>query len=141
MPATYRGCSMLVAMALVAMLLGGAEGVHAADIEVTTPRPQTAVTGRPRVEGRVSDAKAQVFVIVNPVDTPDQFWVQPPAIVQPDGTWRAIVYIGRPGSVDVGKRFELRAVANPKDTLKEAQVLSRWPDADASSSVIEVQRK
>lgn len=123
------------------MVLGFATGAQALDIQITMPQTQSGVPMRPSVEGKVSDPKAQVFVIVNPLETPDQFWVQPPVVVQPDGKWRAVIYIGRPGSIDVGKRFEIRAVANPKHRLKEADVVGGWPEAEAASSVIQVQRR
>ena len=51
------------------------------------------------------------------------------------------IHIGRPGSIDVGKAFEIRAVGNPDDELREGKILPNWPKARAISDVIEVTRK
>jgi hypothetical protein len=56
-------------------------------------------------------------------------------------SWKVMIHIGHPGSVDVGKHFEVRAVANPTTSLREGQVLDAWPDAEAMSNVIELTRE
>ena len=92
------------------------------------------------MEGTVTDSNVRVWVIVHPMEVSD-YWVQPSITVKENGSWKVKIYIGRPGSVDVGKQFEIMAVANPKDNLKEGDVLSGWPEAQAKSQVIEVTRK
>jgi hypothetical protein len=69
------------------------------------------------------------------------FWVQPQLTVNRDGTWMVSIYVGRPGNLDAGKRYEIMAIANPKRPLKEGDVLRFWPDAESKSEVIEVVRK
>jgi len=51
------------------------------------------------------------------------YWIQPPVTVRRDGSWRVQIHIGRPGSIDVGKAFEIRAVGNPDDELREGKIL------------------
>jgi hypothetical protein len=50
-------------------------------------------------------------------------------------------YVGRPGNVDVGKQFEIMAIANPKRPLKEGELLSFWPDAESRSEPVKVTRR
>jgi hypothetical protein len=97
------------------------------------------VPERPQVEG-IAHAGAEVWVIVHPTLVSD-YWIQPRLTVRGDGKWRVNAYIGRPGNVDVGKHFEIMAVANPKEPLKEGDVLRYWPEAAAKSQLIEVVRK
>lgn len=109
-------------------------------LRITAPPDKSEVPERPFVEGTVADPKAKVWVIVHPMAVSD-YWVQPSVAVKEDGTWKVKIYIGRPGSIDVGEQFEIMAVANPKVKLKEGDVLSGWPEAQGKSEVIEVTRK
>ncbi len=98
------------------------------------------VDWRPTVEGRVTNPNAAVYVIVHPVGL-SSYWVQPPVIVRRDGSWRVGVYAGRAGDIDIGKEFEIMAVAYPKDRLSEGQTFSAWPQAKWRSEVVTVVRK
>lgn len=110
------------------------------NLRIKSPLDKSKVPERPYVEGTVTNFNAKVWVIVHPMEGSD-YWVQPSISVKEDGSWKVKIYIGRPGSDDVGKQFEIMAVANPKDNLKEGDVLSGWPDAQTKSQVIEVTRK
>ncbi len=110
------------------------------NITIKFPSDGASVSERPIVQGVVMDKTAQVWVIVHPMKTSD-YWVQPKVTVRKEGLWRVQVYIGRPGNIDVGKHFEMMAVANPKQTLHEGKVLGTWPEAQSQSEVIEVIRK
>jgi hypothetical protein len=109
-------------------------------VRVTAPPHGAEVPERPFIEGTVSHPKAVVWVIVHPMAVSD-YWVQPATHVSEDGRWKVQIYIGRPGSIDVGKRFQVMAIANPKQPLKEGNVLKDWPAADARSQALEVVRK
>lgn len=108
-------------------------------IHITAPKDNEQVAELPMVEGMVSSSTAKVWVIVHPMEVSD-YWVQPPVTVREGGKWKVQIHIGRPGAVDVGKHFEILAVANPKNSLKEG-VLKEWPEAEWKSQVIEVTRK
>ncbi len=110
------------------------------NIAVNSPPDGTSVLERPIVGGSVAGNVAQVWVIVHPMETSD-YWVQPKVAVRRGGLWRVQVYIGQPGSIDVGKHFEIMAVANPRRTLREGLVLGTWPEAESQSAVIEVIRR
>jgi hypothetical protein len=107
---------------------------------LTAPLDGAQVSWRPFVEGTVADPTANVWVIVHPMEVSD-FWVQPPTSVREDRHWKVQIYIGRPGTVDVGKYFEIRAVANPCARLYEGKVLTGWPAAECESQLIEVIRE
>lgn len=109
-------------------------------IRITKPKDGSSVPERPYVKGRVADPDAEVWVIVHPMEVSD-YWVQPNVTVKRNGTWKVKIHIGRPGNADVGKQFEIVAVANPQERLKEGKILSGWPEAQWKSQVIEVTRK
>jgi len=109
-------------------------------LSITAPDDKAHVSDRPIVEGTVADPTVKVWVVVHPMEVSD-YWVQPGIIVRKDGTWRVMLYIGRPGKIDVGKRFEIMAVANPTVNLSEGKILSGWPEARWRSQVLEVVRK
>lgn len=113
--------------------------IRGRELELTVPNDGAHVPYRPLVEGRVSDPDAQVWVVVHPMEVSD-YWIQPPVSVREAGNWKVQVYIGRPGRIDVGKSFEIMAVANADIVVREATVLSFWPEAKWHSQVIEVIR-
>jgi len=109
-------------------------------IRITSPSDGSAVPPRPYLEGTISDAHANVWVIVHPMET-GAYWIQPTVDVREDGAWKTMLYLGRSGDIDLGKHFEIMAIANPKEMLNEADVLDKWPDAQWKSHVIEVIRR
>lgn len=110
------------------------------NIRIIVPQDGSLVSWRPYVEGTVADPYADVWVIVHPMEVSD-FWVQPRVTVKKDGTWKVCVYIGSGPEKDVGKLFEMMAVANPTEELFEGKVLSGWPAAQLSSQVVTVTRE
>lgn len=107
-------------------------------LNITTPSDKAQVPDRPLIEGTVADPNAGVWVIVHPMEVSD-YWVQPSVSVKEDGTWKVKIYVGRPE--DVGKQFEIMAVANPRAGLKEGDKHDGWPEAQWKSQVIEVTRR
>lgn len=110
-----------------------------ASVYIKTPPNNSKVPERPFVEGTVVDS-SNVWVIVHPMETSD-YWVQPKVSIKKDGMWKVNVYIGRTGTIDVEKHFEIMAVADPQSKLQEGDVLSDWPDAELKSQIIEVIRR
>jgi len=108
-------------------------------LAITSPAPNAKVAARAMVEGTSGDAKASVWVIIHPMEVAD-YWVQPRVTVKADGTWKMMAYFGAPGPADVGKRFEIMGVRNPKHPLSEGNKLAFWPDAEQASQVVEVIR-
>jgi hypothetical protein len=92
------------------------------------------------IEGIVSDPHVKVWAIVHPVGL-SAYWVQPAVTVNSDGSWKVMIYLGRTGNIDVDKHFEIMVIANPITRLNEADILSKWPEAEWRSEIIEVIRK
>jgi hypothetical protein len=109
-------------------------------VVIAAPTDKSEVPERPVVEGSVSDNSARVWVIVHPMEVPD-YWVQPSVSVDPGGTWRVMIHVGRPGNDDVGKQYEILAVTDPKQALKDGTVLDGWPRARARSQIVNVTRR
>jgi hypothetical protein len=107
-------------------------------VRIEFPRDGASVGQRPNIKGSISNRDATVWLIVHPLET-GAYWVQP-AISVRGGTWQAIPYIGRLGNLDLGKKFELMAIANAREEISEGQIYSYWPAATSESQVITVVR-
>jgi len=127
---------VIIFLSLTVSNLGGQQ----LNLNILKPPDKTKVPERPFVEGTVSDPNANVWVVVHPMAVSD-YWVQPKPTVKREGAWRVKVYIGRPGTIDIGEEYEIQAFANPKGNLREGLKLPGWPDADGKSQIIDVTRK
>jgi hypothetical protein len=107
-------------------------------VRIDFPKDGAGVGQRPSIKGSISKRDATVWLIVHPMET-GAYWVQPPISVS-GGTWQADPYIGRPGNLDLGKKFELMAIANAREEISEGQIYSYWPPAASESEVITVVR-
>jgi len=93
------------------------------------------------ISGKVPDPAVNVYVIVNPVETPQQYWVQKKASVDNKRNWTTTVHFGDPGSAHQHQQFKLMVVADPQLNLHESDVLSDWPNARWRSEIFTVVRK
>lgn len=109
-------------------------------VHISEPKDGDSVGYRPYIQGTVANPDAEVWVIVHPINL-SAYWVQPTVSVKGDGTWKVKVYMGRAGDIDVGRQFEILAVANPKDMLNEGDILGGWPYSQMNSQVIKVTRR
>lgn len=109
-------------------------------ITITSHKDQQSVALEPIIRGKVYSNKAQVWVIVHPMET-EGYWVQQKATVRSDAKWYTQIFIGREGTEDSGKHFEIMAVANPKKPLARGDVLDAWPEAMARSQITELIRE
>lgn len=110
------------------------------NLTIIKPVDKVGVKWRTVVKGNVSDPSAKVWVIVHPVGL-SSYWVQPQTTVDRIGNWKAALYLGRPGNVDLDKEFNIMAIINPMEALTEGKVLTKWPDAKWRSRIITVIRK
>jgi hypothetical protein len=83
------------------------------------------------VRGTGAEPYTPVWVVVHPIDQPG-YWIQPPAQMESSEEWRALIYLGEP-STPKGKRFVIRAFANPTQPLKPGMQLHDWPEAQSTS--------
>jgi hypothetical protein len=109
-------------------------------IRIQAPDNSSRVKHRAFVEGVVSDQKAEVWVVVHPTDT-SSYWVQPKISVRSGGEWSVLAYFGRAGSIDSTKKFEVIAIVNPIEKLREGDYFDAWPQAKWASQVITVERE
>jgi hypothetical protein len=107
-------------------------------VAIQAPKDGSSVSHRNEVSGTVSDPNADVWVVIRPIETSD-FWIQPPVTVRKDGSWKVLVYFGEAGPKHAGKRFEVRAFANPTDQISEGK-RAQWPKAAGRSDIVEVTR-
>jgi hypothetical protein len=124
--------ALMLTLFTAATVLGRSEGFR-----ITSPTDGSDVPERPDVVG--TGATGEVWVVVHPTDV-SEFWAQPPVTVKEDGSWKVKIYIGRPGTVDVGKTFEVRAFMGVAGRVADGLLLG-WPDAASKSQVVEVKRK
>jgi len=121
--------------------VGGEEvgTVHKYKVEITSPANGAKVKALPLVEGRVVEPSAKITLVVHPVETGD-YWVQPKVNMLTPTTWQVRIHIGRPGTIDLGKEFEIRAVGNPGSDLKEGDIINSWPEGEWQSPIVNVSR-
>ncbi len=138
-----RGIKSVVLLFILVGFVGFLPSCRKVEVRISSPKDNAAVPEQPVVGGTVSDARATVWVVVHPLEKAvnTEYWVQPQATLNGDGTWTAQIYIGDPGDEDVGKQFLIMAVANPKQELTDDDVLTTWPAAAAQSNIVSVTRE
>lgn len=109
-------------------------------LEISNLGNGVMVEWRPLVTGKVSTPFTEVWLIVHVLET-SSYWVQPKTTVRALGDWEGTIFLGDESMLDVGKKFELMAIANPRDPLKEGLQLPGWPRAAGKSEVITVTRR
>ncbi len=113
---------------------------HGDTLTIIAPRDGERVLVNPMAEGRVSISNSIVWIVVHPMAVAD-YWVQQPGTANNNGDWRCLINVGREGTVDTGKYFEIRAFVYPNRTLRNGLVLESWPDARIKSDIITVKRR
>lgn len=133
-------CLVLTFMLSMPVLAGEGEQDSTVSLEIISPKNSDLGEWRTKVTGTVSKPFTEVWVVVRPLET-QNFWVQPKPTIKANGTWETFIYLGSDGPSHVGKAFELRAIANPIDSLKEGLVFPGWPRAEGKSDVIRLARR
>lgn len=121
---------------------GGGDGAASPvplQVTIGSPAEGSTVATHQQVSGVVSDWRAQVWVVVHPLETAD-CWVQSQAVVEQGGAWSASAQFGEAVPEHSGKPYEIRALANPRSRLSPGMVRC-WPAAGASSKPLRVRRR
>lgn len=105
---------------------------------IEQPNSNSVVPQTVLIEGEVNNA-SEVWVVVRSM-TLGRCWVQPVIKVQENGWWTGNVFIGGLGNQDIGHHYQIRAFVNPNKKLVVEQTLNDWPQAELSTSAIEVIR-
>jgi hypothetical protein len=110
--------------------------------QVTIEQPQKDHVVKPidTVGGTTSHPDADIWVVIQPLSTPGDCWVQSKILPQSDGHWTGSVHFGRPPPRDHGERYEVRAFVNPNQQLTPGKKMSCWPAGPHSDSVIVVRQ-
>ncbi|MBO0936644.1 hypothetical protein J2I47_08825 [Fibrella sp. HMF5335] len=105
---------------------------------ITSPTSGMTVPRIMIAQGKVAHAELVWLVIRNPKHP--EYYVQDPAMVSDDGTWRVPIYTGNSDKSSIGVRFQIRAFVNPVKPLLEGQMIYAWPEAELSSGIVDVIR-
>jgi hypothetical protein len=125
---------------LCLLLLSLAPIVALAD-EISIVPPNDPVGPVVTFSGRSPVENAIIYLIVNPLETPQQFWVQARAVVDRRKNWFGSAHLGDPGPAHRNQKFVVYAVANPEVPLHTGDVLSDLPPARWTSAPVIVTRK
>src|ERR1700747_839830 len=123
--------------ALPGLLATSASG----EISITSPPSGATVCALQRVSGMLSPPPSggddKVWIVINPMLTPGNFFVQEPLAAQ--GKWTGFVHFGQPGQ-HTGLPYQFRAFFGPTLRLRVG-IVGGWPaNATMSSDVVEVKR-
>jgi len=104
-------------------------------LRITNLSSGSQVVHAPIVEGVASGAIEQVWLLVQTRETPPKCWLQGPAGLGENRTWRIPAEFGRSPSLDSGSRFSVSAIAGPPRESRQGSVSCALSAAVRSSSV------
>ena len=110
------------------------------NVRILLPTNESQVSSIIELEGQLAEPARSVWVVVHPLDT-SSYWIQPKAAVHPDGGWSTRIFLGRSSNIDSGKKFEIRAIIDPKANLQEGQILESWPEGRGISGAAILERQ
>jgi hypothetical protein len=115
----------------------------ASGLVIRRPQKKQFVTRKSFIEGSVLNANT-VWVVVKP-QKKDEYYFQAPIKVKSDGTWMGEIYVGSASKESDGLVFEVRAFVRPVGAPESMEVLestvpTSWPEAELSSTIVEVVR-
>ncbi len=115
-----------------------------AQVVISEPGTGNVVCALQKVTGTLApaptgDADKAVWVVINSMLTPGDYWVQDPGTVEGNGHWTLYVHFGEAGQ-NVEAPFEFRAFVRPNRPLTVGKTISQWPSATWSSDVVRVTR-
>ena len=99
---------------IIILDLGWLGGYWLAEVErpihITSPSNDQAINSRVQVKGNYKGIPAgqTLWVAVAPFSTPIYYPQQDPAIIQPNGTWTSLTFVG--SAADAGKAFDILLV-------------------------------
>ncbi|WP_375447054.1 hypothetical protein [uncultured Fibrella sp.] len=108
------------------------EKATAGGLVIRRPYPRQVVPRMSFVEGKVTNANF-VWVVVHPVLKDQKFYVQDPANVNKDGTWKTRIFVGKADHTTDGQTFEIRAYVKPGGPYTAIATngqyeYDRWPE-------------
>ena len=135
----FSGVGVAIGLAIFKWLGALRKRLSTNTVSILGPAPGAHVLRECRVVGSVRPKSAHVCVVVHPRET-GEYWPQGSARVRGDGSFEASVFIGSNATDQVGREFELMAVANPAHILDGTPFLDSWPEGQAKSAIVRVRR-
>ena len=126
------------AVCCLLLLTAAAEADDRVTVDITGPKNDDSVQEVTDVVGKVSNPKAQVWLVIKPQRSTD-CWIQSPAAVGKDGKWSVAAHFGDRNTHN--ESFELIAIANPKDDKTHEGKARCWPGAMSKSKAVNVKRE
>lgn len=101
---------IVITLFSISIILFFASTSHANEVLITSPDDGERVGAKVIVKGKstINDG-SHIWVLTHPKSLPDQWWPQLRPVVDENGTWQSLAYIGQ--SQDIGIEFEI-AVAS-----------------------------
>ena len=108
-------------------------------LSLRTPAQYQHVGRHVRIEGTGSTGGV-VRSVVHPLDDVGEYFVQEQGETRADGSFMSAAVIGRAGSLDCNKLFEIRVFESPTQDLKTGESTDQWPGAESASISVLVKR-
>ncbi len=139
---------IMLAIFLFSIVLGCAEqeltSTQQANVTISSPSNGGNISVNEPIIGNstgIYGSGLHLYVLINPVANGNDYWVQPEAVVSPDGSWYANVQFGRSAQEDMGAKFWITTIVTP-DTLHVGKVLiSNLSEVKFSTKRIVLTRK
>lgn len=108
-----------------------------ADVTISLPTDGSTVCAMQRIVGKLTPepgaAGTQIWIVINPLDTPGDYWPQDPLTANSKGDWQGTVHFGSIG-LHNGLPFQFRAFVEPNPMPHVGKVMPGWPSSAKSSS-------
>lgn len=81
-------------------------------ISISSPVDGDTVNYTELVSGTSTNVSGSdhLYVLVNPIETGEEWWIQPESTVSSDGSWQAHVYFGDNTNEHIGKEYRVSAI-------------------------------
>jgi hypothetical protein len=87
------------------------------EVAILSPPSGAELSEQALVEGKVAAPRAEVYVVVHPLET-EHWWVQSRPLVQRDGRWQVQVQLGT-SIAGKGEQFEILALATDESRFEQ----------------------
>jgi hypothetical protein len=109
--------------------------------ELTMEQPQGDVHPIQALRGKAPNERVRVYIVVNPVEAPGQYWVQDEAVLDGRGHWTCDAHFGEAIPAHDNKQFRVAAFADRDLDLKPGLYdKNGWPRARWHTDPIVVRR-
>lgn len=104
-------------------------------LKLLVPENNSVVPSVFYVHGVFPDPSKDLWIIIHAMRT-GEYHVKAKATVWQDSSWTAKISTEQTENLNVGEQFELRAIANPRISMRKRDILSKWPEAQWNSQII-----